>query len=148
VRVCDNNRCGGSAPEPNPTRLQNRRPSPRRRRTPEPSPQVELRQVDGEPTYDADQGMPAGKDFFPIAAWFHPARNADQLASYKDVGLNMLVGVERPECANEQPFRASGIKTVIQTWIGTSTASASQAWRDLLRARGGDPRCPGRVGRR
>ena len=80
----------------------------------EPSPQVELRQVDGGPNYNADQGMPAGKDFFPIAAWFRPAQDADQLAMYKDFGLNMLVGVENPESANEQAIRAAGIKTVIQ----------------------------------
>jgi hypothetical protein len=81
------------------------------------SPAVHLRQVDGGPSYYArfEKSLPSVASYFPIAAWLRPAERQSQIDQYKDFGLNALVGVECPECANEGLLRSNGIRAIIQS---------------------------------
>jgi hypothetical protein len=80
------------------------------------SPTVDLRQVDGGPSYYAkfDQSLPSEASYFPIAAWLRPVETQSHIDHYRDFGLNVLVGVECPECANEGLLRSNGIPAIIQ----------------------------------
>jgi hypothetical protein len=81
------------------------------------SPSVDLRQVDGGPNYYArfQNSLPSNASYFPIAAWLRPAETQSQIDQYKDFGLNVLVGVECPECANEALLRSNGMEAIIQS---------------------------------
>jgi hypothetical protein len=80
------------------------------------SPAVDLREVDGGPSYYArfKKSLPSDASYFPVAAWLRPAETQSQIDQYKDFGLNSLVGVECPECANEGLLRSNGIRAIIQ----------------------------------
>jgi len=80
------------------------------------SPTVDLRQVDGGPSYYArfQKSLPSNASYFPIAGWLRPAATQSEIDKYKDFGLNVLVGVECPECANEELLRSNGIQAIIQ----------------------------------
>jgi hypothetical protein len=73
--------------------------------------------VDGGANYYArfSHGLPASRSYFPIAAWLRPAADQSHLDHYKDFGLNTLVGVECPECADMSLIRANGIHAIIQS---------------------------------
>lgn len=83
---------------------------------PPPPGNVTTQPVDGGPNYygQFSQPLPTDPSFFVIAAWLRPANDPSQLAAYKDFGLNVLSGVECPECANEQLIRDVGLRTFVQ----------------------------------
>lgn len=91
-----------ATPSPTPTATPTPSPTP----TPQPGAPT-LRQLDGGATYNASHGLPAST--FPIAGWIRPAESAAQIATEKDFGMNTYVGVECPECANEQAIRDAGL---------------------------------------
>jgi hypothetical protein len=77
---------------------------------------VETTPVDGGQNYYGQftNGLPTTPDHFPIGGWLRPALDRTQVNNYVDFGMNLFVGVECPECANEALFRAAGLKTLIQ----------------------------------
>jgi len=75
---------------------------------------VTLQPVDGGGNYYGAHNLPASADFFPIMGWYRPAETASQIATEKDFGMNVWLGVECPECANEQALRDAGVNTFIQ----------------------------------
>jgi hypothetical protein len=96
-------------------------------------PAVDLRQVDGGPSYYArfEKALPSDASYFPIAAWLRPVEMQSQIDQYRDFGLNVLVGVECPECANEGLLRSSGIRSIIQANERTrfdDTGSETAGW--------------------
>jgi hypothetical protein len=81
------------------------------------SPGVELRQVDGGPSYYArfQNSLPSSASYFPIAGWLRPVHDQPQVDLYKDFGLNVLVGLENPELTQESLLRANGLMAIIQS---------------------------------
>jgi hypothetical protein len=90
--------------------------------TPPPSGTVTLQQVDGGPGYYGQfaNPLPVDPNWFPIGAWMRPGFNGTNTSGqryfdlYKDFGMNVHVGVECPECADEAALRAAGFRTIIQ----------------------------------
>src|SRR5262249_31976305 len=72
--------------------------------------------VDGGVDYYShfSNSLPSGPGFFPISAWFRNANDQSNIEREKAFGLNTLVGVECPECAQENLPRASGRHAFIQ----------------------------------
>jgi hypothetical protein len=90
-------------------------PTPSPDPVPEPSPGAPtLMPVDGGSGYYGTHNLPASQDFFPIGAWFRPADSATRIATEKEFGMNTWLGVECPECANEQALRDAGAHAFIQ----------------------------------
>jgi hypothetical protein len=82
---------------------------------PPPPGDVTTQPVDGGPGYYGrfTNPLPSDPSFFPVAAWLRPAADPSQLAAYKDFGLNVMSGVECPECANEQLIRDAGLHAIM-----------------------------------
>jgi PA14 domain len=76
-----------------------------------------LQQVNGGPGYYGQfaNALPSGSDYFPIGGWVRPAATQAQMDAYRDFGMNLFVGVECPECANESLIRSNGLKAIIQS---------------------------------
>jgi hypothetical protein len=81
---------------------------------------ISLEPVDGGVGYYGrfSHPLPSNADYFPIGAWFRPAEAA-QIPRYTDFGMNLFVGVEYPEGANEAAIRQAGMRTLI--YIGERT---------------------------
>jgi hypothetical protein len=83
---------------------------------PPPPGAVSLQQVDGGPNYFGQFTNAqdwADPRHFLIASFLRPASEQWQIDRYKDFGLNTLIGLECPECAQEALLRQAGIKAVI-----------------------------------
>jgi len=75
-----------------------------------------LQEVDGGPGYYASfaSPLPTAASYFPIGAWVRPAHDSEHFGDYANFGMNVFVGVECPECAQESMIRAAGMKAIIQ----------------------------------
>jgi hypothetical protein len=94
---------------------------------------VETTPVDGGQNYYGQftNGLPISPDYFPIGGWLRPTQDRTQVNNYVDFGMNLFVGVECPECANEALLRAAGLKTLIQAGERTrfnDTGSENAGW--------------------
>ena len=49
-----------------------------------------------------------------LAGWLRPAHDPEHFGDYANFGMNVFVGVENPEMANEAMIRANGMKAIIQ----------------------------------
>ena len=91
-------------------------------RTPSPAraAAVRLEPVDGGLGYydRFSHPLPSNAGYFPIGAWFRSGE-AHQIPLYRDFGMNLFVGVEAPELANEAAIRSAGMRTLI--YIGERT---------------------------
>jgi hypothetical protein len=78
---------------------------------------VDLRQVDGGPSYYArfQNSLTSNAPYFPVSAWLRPVHDQSQVDRYKEFGLNVLVGLENPELTEESLLRSNGLKAVIQS---------------------------------
>jgi hypothetical protein len=90
-----------------------------------------IAQVDGGPHYYGQFSHPLPDDpgFFPIAGFLRPVHDANQVALYKDFGLNTISGLENPELTDEQLIRDAGMHAFVQAdertrfnGIGSETA--------------------------
>jgi hypothetical protein len=100
---------GPSAPAPTPSPT----PSP----TPAPAAEVSLEQIDGGTGYYGQftNALSDSPGFFPVSAWIRPVHTQAQVDTYKDFGLNVLVGLENPELTQESLLRSNGLKAIIQS---------------------------------
>jgi hypothetical protein len=75
-----------------------------------------LRGVDGGRNYYARfaKSLPTSASYFPIGAWLRPAHDREHFRDYKNFGMNVFVGVECPECANEAMIRSNGMRAFVQ----------------------------------
>ena len=84
--------------------------------TPSQAGAMTLAQVDGGPDYYArfSHGLPTKESYFPIGVWLRTAESQAHFDAYADFGVNLFVGVENPEGANEALIRQAGMRTLIQ----------------------------------
>ena len=75
-----------------------------------------MREVDGGPRYYAQfaNGLLGVGGGFPIGAWLRPAHDREHFGDYHNFGMNLFVGVENPELANEAMIRSNGMRSLIQ----------------------------------
>ena len=75
-----------------------------------------LQEVDGGPGYYGrfTNPLPTAASYFPIGAWLRPAHDPEHFGDYANFSMNLFVGVESPETANEEMIRANGMKAIIQ----------------------------------
>lgn len=107
-----------ATPSPTPTETPTPSPTPTETATPTPTAtpapgSPTLQPVDGGTNYYTDNNLPGGLSYYPLSVWIHPAENQAQIDAYKDFGLNLLAGVECPECANEQLLRTNNLDAFI-----------------------------------
>jgi hypothetical protein len=76
-----------------------------------------LRPVDGGLAYYGrfSNPLPTSRWYFPIGAWLRPAHDREHFRDYHNFGMNVFVGVESPETANEAIVRANRMKAIVQT---------------------------------
>jgi hypothetical protein len=90
-----------------------------------------LEEVDGGPDYYKrfSSPLPHRASYFPIGTWLHTALSQSDVATDKDVGLNLYAGVADPEGSNLGLLRANQQNAFIQadertrfTGVGHETA--------------------------
>jgi hypothetical protein len=76
-----------------------------------------LQDVDGGLAYYGrfSNPLPTTNSYFPIGGWLRPAHDPEHFGDYANFGMNVFVGVECPECADEAMIRANGMKAFLQT---------------------------------
>jgi hypothetical protein len=84
---------------------------------PPPAPGVTLEQIDGGTGYYGrfTSALPDSPGFFPVSGWLRPVHNQNQVDLYKELGLNVFVGLENPELTQESLLRSNGLKAIIQS---------------------------------
>ena len=78
------------------------------------APTLEL--VDGGLGYYGQFANPfsTAGSYFPVGGWLRPAHDPEHFGDYANFGMNVFVGVENPELANEAMIRANGMKSIVQ----------------------------------
>jgi hypothetical protein len=76
-----------------------------------------LQDVDGGLAYYGrfSNPLPTTNSYFPIGGWLRPAHDPEHFGDYANFGMNVFVGVECPECADEAMIRANGMKAFLQS---------------------------------
>jgi hypothetical protein len=75
-----------------------------------------LQHVDGGPAHYGrfSNPLPTAASYFPVGAWLRPAHDQEHFGDYANFSMNVFVGVESPETANEAMIRAHGMKAIVQ----------------------------------
>jgi hypothetical protein len=76
-----------------------------------------LQEVDGGPAYYGQfaNPLPTDPSYFPVGAWLRPAHDSEHFGDYANFSMNLFVGVESPEMANEAMIRENGMRAIIQS---------------------------------